>query len=91
MTTDEYVPSDQDIEKFYALGRVEWSPGSDITPSGAHDEFRAWLARVLREATAEARDEGKRASCGCDLSGMTPPAVHIVDRHEAPTTRGSTR
>lgn len=22
-----------------------------------------------------------RASCGCDLTGMTPPAVHIVDRH----------
>lgn len=84
MSTDEYVPSDEDIEVYYALGRVEYSPGSPITLSGAHDEFRAWLARVRREAKAEARDEGKRDSCGCDLSGMTPPAIHIVDRHEDP-------
>lgn len=28
------------------------------------------------------RDKAKRAACGCDLTGMAPPAVHIVDRHE---------
>lgn len=26
----------------------------------------------------------ERAECGCDLSGMTPPAVHIVDGHGDP-------
>ena len=40
--------------------------------------FRA----ALSAARAARRDEEKRAACGCDLTGMAPPAVHIVDRHE---------
>lgn len=52
----EYAPSDEDIEKFYALGRIEYSPGSDITPASARDELRTWLARVRRDAAREALD-----------------------------------
>lgn len=54
MTDTEYTPSDQDIEEFYALGRIEYSPGSDITPDSARDELRTWLARVRQEAAQEA-------------------------------------
>lgn len=60
------------------------------------DEFDRWIEQVKAEAAREAltqyasefEGEGserigpKRASCGCDLTGMAPPAVHIVDRHE---------
>lgn len=55
------------------------------------EEWPCATIQALDAARAARRDEEKRASCGCDLSGMTPPAVHIVDRHEAPTTRRSTR
>lgn len=45
---------------------------------------RAAAEAALSTARAARRDEAKRAPCGCDLSGMAPPAVHIVDRHEDP-------
>lgn len=39
--------------------------------------------RAFRAAARAARrDEEKRAACGCDLTGMAPPAVHVVDRHK---------
>lgn len=60
------------------------------------DEFDRWIDQVKAEAAREALTEyasefegegserigPKRAACGCDLTGMAPPAVHIVDRHE---------
>lgn len=54
MTTtnaDECMPSDQDIEEFYVLGRVEYSPGSGVTPANARDEFRTFLAHVRRDTS----------------------------------------
>jgi len=40
-------------------------------------------SRALRDARlATRRYKKKRAACGCDLTGLVPPAVHIVDRHE---------
>lgn len=48
----------------------------------AHRQHALW--HVLRAAR---RDEEKRASCGCDLTGLTPPAVHLVDDHEGAKQR----
>lgn len=42
---------------------------------------RITAERIVRRRAVR-RDEEKRAACGCDLTGLVPPAVHIVDRHE---------
>lgn len=44
-----------------------------------------WAEREKLRAERDRLQSGdrSRATCGCDLTGMCPPAVHIVDGHES--------
>lgn len=52
----------------------------DVTTKAALLEM---AGEVLAALDAEVRGEQPTpAACGCDLTGMAPPAVHIVDDHD---------
>lgn len=53
MSTDEYVPSDEDFIDSWACAHV--TP-HDMTAAEAKDAARAFLARVRRDAAREALD-----------------------------------
>lgn len=74
-------PTDAEAVAYLAAFIEDLPPGEDAewTPDT--------IARVKRGLRATRRDEEKRASCGCDLTGLTPPAVHLVDDHEGAKQR----
>ena len=49
----DYTPTTEDVEVYFALGLVEYSPGNRHTISAAHDGFRRWLAAHDAEKRAE--------------------------------------
>lgn len=66
MSTDEYVPSDEDVRESYVTGQIRDGYGADwddLEP-GAVMHFDAWLAahdaRVRRDAAREALIEFRR-------------------------------
>lgn len=83
-------PTDAEVEavavllyRQRALHHTMESWGREPEPIKNRHRLDARAALVTaRDARAARRDEERRASCGCDLTGPVPPAVHIVDRHE---------
>ena len=53
MTTDEYVPSDEEMLSAYVTGRMM---RDGLMRTEAEQEFRCGLARVRRDAAREALD-----------------------------------
>lgn len=56
--TDDYTPTTEDVEVYFALGLAEYSVGNEHTLSAAHDGFRRWLA--AHDAALRAEWEAER-------------------------------
>lgn len=68
-----------------------YEDGSVYFPEGLQSldrhefEFAAARGNAHRLVRADAQSgDASPATCGCDLTGMYPPAVHIVDGHDDP-------
>lgn len=85
MTTDDFTDAAEDAASRTVLAFI----GNNDAAYGYSSGFTTgaeWARDYLTEQ--EPTDvEVKRASCGCDLTGLTPPAVHLVDDHEGARQR----
>ena len=61
-----------DVSSFCADARIDFH----------EDALDDVLAVVGQGVSADAQTIPHKSRCGCDLSGMTPPAVHLVDNHD---------
>ena len=86
MSTDEYVPSEEDAVDNYVSGRGGDDPGLSLAELRAEygPEFDRFLARVRRDAAREALDEAeariKAVEGLCDDADKRHASVLIVTK-----------
>lgn len=93
---DEYVPTTDVVRDAVTFPGRRLGEPRDMTEAAFDRWLAAHDREVAEKAWDEGydtaiRDEDRGSSinpyrsssdCGCDLTGMAPPAVHIVDNHE---------
>ena len=80
MSTDEYVPSDEEMLSAYVTGRMM---RDGLMRTEAEQEFRCGLARVRQEARAEGWERGHV----CGYSDAQDTARNIVHGPHNPYTK----
>lgn len=60
MADAPYTPDTEDVEVYFALGLVEYSPGNGYDLNAAHDGFRRWLAAHVASEVERLADETER-------------------------------
>ena len=82
VTVDDYESADAVLDLFPGRSEVEvkaeaWDKAVDTLSRHWEDVAPAAVADLERRNPYRGSSD-----CGCDLTGMVPPAVHIVDNHE---------
>ena len=75
-----YTPDTEDVEVYFALGLVEYSPGNGYDLNAAHDGFRRWLAAHVADEVERLADEIDRA---CQSMPNWPGWTHNWDEIES--------